>query len=216
MKVNSLILLLCLMVGVSEAYAQTLVAPASSSKNQVQNQQSIGNIRTNIQDTTEDEVAEEQEQDNPYVEDAVFKSEAKAKEPVYDNTYGSVHRFKIVQGKVVMMDNIERNILIYYSNFRVSKGMDGIVRCSMRINVLNDLTDRINTLGFKLIWPQISTSLHLSKLNPGVNTYSDITLLGDGCFTMDKVPVVEINRCRLKGMSEEQCADKVKWFRTGK
>ena len=215
MKINSLIFLLCLLVGTSDVYAQTLAVPASSASNRVQNRQLNGNIRTNIQ-TSKDEDVTTEPQENPYVESSRYKPETEDKEPSYDNTYGSVHRFKIVRGKVVMMDNIERNILIYYSNFRVSKGMDGIVRCSMRINVLNDLTDRINTLGFKLIWPQISTSLHLSKLNPGVNTYSDITLLGDGCFTMDKVPVVEINRCRLKGMSEEQCADKVKWFRTGK
>jgi hypothetical protein len=64
-----------------------------------------------------------------------------------------------------------------------------------------------------LIWPEISTSLDLTKVNPGVRTYRDIMLLGDGCFSMDKNPTIEVNRCRVKGKTEEECANAVKWFK---
>jgi hypothetical protein len=151
------------------------------------------------------------------LQDAVVKLDSEKKteepEPAYDNTHGKVKTFKMVKGKIVLDESAERKILVSYSDFKVSKGMDNMVRCSMRIYVLNDLTERINSFAFKLIWPDIDTSIQLVKVNPGVNTYRDIMLLGDGCFSMDKNPTIEVNRCRVKGMSEEKCANAVKWFR---
>ncbi len=153
------------------------------------------------------------------LQDAIVKLESDKKpeeekaEPVYDNTRGKVRSFKMVNGKIVLDEHAERKILVSYDDFKITKGMDNMVRCSMRIYILNDLTERINSFAFKLIWPEIDTSIQLVKVNPGVNTYRDILLLGDGCFSMDKNPTIEVNRCRVKGMSEEKCANSVKWFR---
>lgn len=133
------------------------------------------------------------------------------KEEVYDNKYGKVAHMKIVDGKVVFDD--ERYILVYYDDFKVERGFDGITRCSMRIYVLNDLTERINNLALKLKWPEISTNVQMTKVNQGVRTYMDIMLLGDGCLSMDKAPTIEVNRCRVKGMSEDKCADAIRWFK---
>ena len=138
-------------------------------------------------------------------------TEKKAEEPVYDNSKGKVVSYKVVNGKVVF-DN-KRKILVSYDDFSVTRGMDNLVRCQMRIYILNDLTERINSLGIKLIWPEISTAINLIKVNPGVRTYRDIMLLGDGCFSMDKNPTIEVNRCRVKGQSEEECANAIEWFR---
>lgn len=132
-------------------------------------------------------------------------------EKKYDNTYGKVAHFRVVDGKVVFSD--VRNILVYYEDYKVERGMDGIVRCSMRIYVLNDLKERINSLGIKLKWPDISTNVQMSRVNPGVRTYMDVMLLGEGCLSMDKTPTIEVNRCRVKGMSEDKCADAIRWFK---
>lgn len=132
-------------------------------------------------------------------------------EKKYDNSFGKVAHFRIVDDKVVF-DDI-RNILVYYDNYKVERGMDGIVRCSMRIYVLNDLRERINSLGLKLKWPEISTSVQMSLVNPGVRTYMDVTLLGEGCLSMDKTPTIEVNRCRVKGMNEDKCSDAIRWFK---
>lgn len=129
----------------------------------------------------------------------------------YDNSKGKVFQFRIVDGKVIFDD--ERKILISYDSYKVEKGLDGIVRCSMRIYVLNDLTTHISSLGVKLKWPQISTNVQMNKVNPGVKTYMDVMLLGDGCLSMDKTPTIEVNRCRVKGMSEEQCSNAIRWFK---
>lgn len=132
-------------------------------------------------------------------------------EEEYDNSFGKVTHFRIVDGKVVF-DN-DRKILVYYENYKVERGMDGIVRCSMRINVLNDLEERISNIAFKLKWPEISTNVQMNKLKPGVSTYMDVMLLGNGCLNMDKAPTIEVNRCRVKGLSESKCADAIFWFK---
>ena len=131
---------------------------------------------------------------------------------IYDNTIPRVIHFELKDGKFIFDDDDKRDVLVWYENFKVSRGIDGITRCSMRIFVLNDLHERITSLGIKLIWPDIRTNVNMVKINTGVKTYSDVVLMGDGCFTMDKTPVVEVNRCRVKGMTEEKCAEAVHWF----
>ena len=131
----------------------------------------------------------------------------------YDNSIGKVVKFKFVDGKVVFSDNEDRKILVYMEDYKVEHGIDNMVRCSMRIYVLNDMKERLNNLSIRLKWPEISTTLQMVRVNPGVRTYTDAALLGNGCFSMDKTPVIEVNRCRINGKTEEQCADAVQWFK---
>ena len=124
----------------------------------------------------------------------------------------AVYSFKIIDGEPVF-DDMARSILISYGNYQVHKSFDNWVRCSLRIYVVNDLTEKITNFSFKLHWPEMSTVVQMNRVNPGVSTYKDIVLLGDGCFHIDKIPTIEVNRCRVKGMTQEQCADAVKWFK---
>jgi len=145
------------------------------------------------------------------VEKKLGEDPKKEEEKKYDNTMGKVFQFRIENDKVIFDE--ERKILVSYENFKVERGMDNIVRCSMRIYVLNDLTERISSLGLKLKWPEINTNVQMNRVNPGVKTYMDVMLLGEGCFSMDKTPTIEVNRCRVKGMSENKCADAIVWFK---
>ncbi len=144
------------------------------------------------------------------------KFSGQEKKAEYDNSTPKIISFKVVNGEVVLDDKKERSILVYYDNYQVQRGLDEYVRCSLRIYVLNDLTEKITSLGFKLYWPQISTSVQMHQLNPGVSTYQDIMLMGDGCFALDGAPTIEVNRCRVKGMSQDKCADAIKWYEKNK
>lgn len=139
------------------------------------------------------------------------ENERKKEEKVYDNSDRKVFTFKIVDGEILIDKDAPRSILISYGNYSVNQGFDGMVRCSLRIYVMNDFMERITNFSFKLHWPDLTTSVQMNRLNPGVNTYKDILLLGKGCFNLDKVPTIEVNRCRVKGMTQEQCADAVRW-----
>lgn len=130
----------------------------------------------------------------------------------YDNNQRKVYTLKFTDGDVVVDDETPRSILISYGNYQIHKSFDSMIRCSIRVYVLNDLTERITNFSAQLHWPELSTTIQMNRLNPGVKTYTDIVLLGEGCFNLDKVPTIEVNRCRVKGMTQEQCADAVVWF----
>lgn len=133
----------------------------------------------------------------------------------YDNSERKVFTLKMVGDELVVDDNA-RTILISYENYQINQSFDNWVRCSLRVYVLNDLTERVTNFSFKLHWPDIDASVQMNRINPGVRTYKDIVLLGNGCFNLDKTPTIEVNRCRVKGMSQEQCADAVKWYQSKK
>lgn len=123
-----------------------------------------------------------------------------------------VFHFKIVNGKVTVEDPDKRNILIYYDNYKLHRSFDNLIKCSMRVYVINDLKENITSLGVKLKWPDISTSVEMRQVKKGVKTYTDIMLLGEGCLRLDRTPTIEVNRCRVKGMSQDACADAIKWL----
>ncbi len=150
-----------------------------------------------------------------YVQKNFATTNRKEEAKKYDNTERKAFSFKIVKGKVVFDE--ERSILIWYSNYKTSRSFGSYMQCSLRIHVLNDLTVPINSLAFQLHWKneaglKMDAAFEMNKLQPGVNTYKDVVLLGDGCSIMDGTPMIEVNRCRAKGLSQDRCADAVKWF----
>lgn len=144
----------------------------------------------------------------------VKKFENKKKpQPTRDTEERSVYSFKVVNGEIVVDENADRNILVYYGNYKINQRFDNWISCSIRMYVLNDLQTKITSFGAKLHWPDISTTIQMNHLEPGIKNYKDIMLLGEGCLHLDKTPTIEVNRCRVKGMSQEDCANAVKWFR---
>lgn len=198
------------------ANAQTF-APSANANTKVQNsdaevkKQPVADYKDSFTNaaSSEDNSSEKGEFVNTVQKN--FGDEKQEEEKKYNNSLGKVYQFRIENGKMVFDE--ERKILVYYENYKVERGMDNIVRCSMRIYVLNDLTERISSLALKLKWPEISTNVQMNRVNPGVRTYMDVMLLGEGCFSMDKTPTIEVNRCRVKGMSEDKCSDAIRWFK---
>ncbi len=107
----------------------------------------------------------------------------------------------------------EQLIFLYYKDFNVTRTMSGMVMCDVKFIVLTTLDQKINNLSFRLKWPGMETSLSYNDVNPNEETYFPYTLVGDGCYTMDKIPNVIVNRCRVKGLSQQQCANKIRWLK---
>ncbi|MFV0626495.1 MAG: hypothetical protein ACK5N8_04015 [Alphaproteobacteria bacterium] len=107
----------------------------------------------------------------------------------------------------------DRFIFIYYSNFNIHTSMSGRVMCDVKFIVLSTLDQRINNLSFRLKWPSMETGLNYEGVAPNTETFYDYTLLGEGCYSMDKAPNIIVNRCRVKGMTSRDCASKIKWLR---
>ncbi len=103
------------------------------------------------------------------------------------------------------------NIFLFYDDFKISNGMAGYTTCNVRFNIISNLDRKLSQFDIKLVWPKISTTLSFSDIPPNTQTYYNYTLLGEGCYTMDKAPNIVVNRCRAKGMTSAECAAKIKW-----
>ena len=105
-------------------------------------------------------------------------------------------------------------IFLYYENFKISGTLGGSATCDARFIVLSNLDKKLTSLDVKLVWPGLTTALSFSNVMPNTPTYLDYTLLGSGCYNMDKMPNIVVNRCRVKGMNSADCADKIVWLNT--
>jgi hypothetical protein len=132
-------------------------------------------------------------------------------EPEEWNPDKGVVQIRFVGNEVVIDD--KPKTLLYMRNFKISQTLDGKTNCSMRFFVRSSATEKITNLSFRLKWPKIETALSFDDVMPNVATYFDYSLIGDGCYSMDSAPNIIVNRCRIKGMSQRQCADTIQWIK---
>ena len=104
-------------------------------------------------------------------------------------------------------------IFLYYKDFSVSRLMSGTVTCSVRFEILTTLDRKLKNLSVRLRWPHMETALSFTDIPPNQPVHFDYALLGEGCYSMDKIPNIIVNRCRAKGYSQKQCAAKIRWIR---
>lgn len=107
----------------------------------------------------------------------------------------------------------DRLIFLFYRGFNVQRMAGGRVECTMTFVALTTLDNQLANLSVKLKWPEISTSLNFIDVSPNIQTAFTYTLVGEGCYTMDKIPNIIVNRCRVKGMSQRDCAAKIRWLK---
>lgn len=115
-------------------------------------------------------------------------------------------------GQEFSPDEDNELIFLYYEDFEITHGFGGSVGCNVKFVVVTSLNMRLSNLSVKLKWPDISTSLSFDDVNPNIKTYYNYALFGEGCYSMDKIPNIVVNRCRIKGISQQACARKIRWL----
>ena len=103
-------------------------------------------------------------------------------------------------------------IFLFYDNFKIRSRMSKMAGCDVRFNILSNLDRKINQLDIKLVWPGLTTTLSFSNVSPNTQTYYNYALMGEGCYNMEKAPNIIVNRCRVKGMTSSECANKLVWL----
>ena len=126
------------------------------------------------------------------------------------DTTPAAFQFKFV-GNEVVAQNTPR-IMLYMRNFKISRNINGIPNCNMRFYVLSTLSEKITNISYRLKWPNIETALSFDNVKPNTAMYFDYSLLGNGCYNMDKAPNIVVNRCRVKGISQQECANAIEWL----
>ena len=131
-------------------------------------------------------------------------------EPTFDGSVRGGQAFVEVDEKGRMKK--VSNIFLFFDKFKVSNYLSNSAMCDVRFNVLSNLDRKINQLDVKLVWPDLTTTLSFKDVMPNTQTYYNYSLLGKGCYNMDKAPNIVVNRCRVRGMTSRQCADKLIWL----
>lgn len=103
------------------------------------------------------------------------------------------------------------NIFLFYDEFKIHHTMGNLTSCDVRFNIISNLDRKITQLDVKLVWPDMTTTLSFSDVPPFTQLYYNYTLLGKGCYSMDKAPNIVVNRCRAKGLTAMECAKKLLW-----
>lgn len=137
-------------------------------------------------------------------EPAKKRSETKKSNPP------AIVQLRFVNGEVVVEDLPK--IMLYMRDFKIDRNINNRPSCSARFYILSSIPEKITNISYRLKWPEIETALSFNDVEPNTPTYFDYTLLGDGCYSMDKAPNIIVNRCRIKGMSQRQCADAIQWM----
>ncbi len=107
----------------------------------------------------------------------------------------------------------DANIFMYINAVRMSRSATLGTTCRVRFITANGLNKKISNVSVKLVWPQNAmANLSFNDVNPNSEIYLDYMLIGPGCYQLDQLPNIIVNRCRVKGMSQEACAGKIRWL----
>ncbi|MBP5615446.1 MAG: hypothetical protein J6X42_02720 [Alphaproteobacteria bacterium] len=106
----------------------------------------------------------------------------------------------------------EQHIFLFMRDFQVRTGFHGEVSCSMNFYVASTLSEKISNISYRLKWPDMETPLSFDNVQPGETLYRSYSLLGKGCYNMDTLPNIIVNRCRVKNMTQQTCASYISWM----
>ena len=136
------------------------------------------------------EVAEQQKEDIFIPEGELHRLNT----PTFDGSTRGGKAFVEVddKGRMKKVDNI----FLFYDNFKVTNYLASGATCDVRFNILSNLDRKITALDIKLVWPGMTTALSFADVKPNTQTYYNYSLIGDGCYNMDKAPNIIVNRCR--------------------
>lgn len=151
------------------------------------------------------------EVENP--EDYVYKAMPRKLRPTLDGVKrGTTSIYPIAYNGAEKAED-EPLIFLLYSDFSVNKLLSGTVTCNVRFQIITTLDRKLTNLSVRLRWPDMETTLSFIDVPPNQMVHHDYTLIGDGCYSMDKIPNIIVNRCRVKGLSQTDCAAKIRWLK---
>lgn len=149
--------------------------------------------------------------ENP--EDYIYKAMPRKLRPTLDGVKrGTTSIYPIAYNGAQKAED-EPLIFLLYSDFSVNKLLSGTVTCNVRFQIITTLDRKLTNLSVRLRWPEMETTLSFIDVPPNQMVHHDYALIGDGCYSMDKIPNIVVNRCRVKGLSQTDCAAKVRWLR---
>lgn len=122
-------------------------------------------------------------------------------------------QIKPVSNAYDQSDKNKGAIKIYMRDFSVSKTVAGYATCSLKLYVESSLPNAISNISFRLKWPKMDAPFSFDDIAPNATVYHGNVFLGDTCYALDVTPNIIVNRCRIKGMSQQDCTNMIEWVK---
>ncbi|MBE6450786.1 MAG: hypothetical protein IJF12_05400 [Alphaproteobacteria bacterium] len=164
-------------------------------------------------ESSSNELDEELKEKLPSFNNQMPRENALLRDKTIKNNIDSKKVDKINVEKVQEINPIDKDekIYMYMRNFSVQRNINGRISCNMRFYLDSKVKEKITNISYRLKWPKIETALSFSNIEPEGQEHIDYTLYGKGCYEMDSAPNIIVNRCRIKGRTQEHCASIIKW-----
>ena len=105
------------------------------------------------------------------------------------------------------------HIQLSMKNFKISQNLSGITSCSMDFYIQSTLSTPISNISFRLKWPMLEAPVSFDHVPSNKAVFHTHAFAGKVCYSLDKVPNIIVNRCRVKGMSSQDCASRIEWVK---
>ena len=107
--------------------------------------------------------------------------------------------------------NGEIFIGISKGSFVLFQDVLGRTMCSFGVTVRSTLDKDIRMLALKLAFPLQDYAFIYRDIKANGVEEKFIRGIGDICYNLSEAPDIEINRCRIFGASEDECAKRIRW-----
>ena len=107
--------------------------------------------------------------------------------------------------------NGEIFIGISKGSFVLFKDVLGRQMCSFGVTLRSTLDKDIRMLALKLAFPLQDYAFIYRDIKANGVQEKFIRGIGDICYNLSEAPDIEINRCRIFGANEDECAKRIKW-----
>ncbi len=171
-------------------------------------------VPQNIATEKQDEKKDIQASKDPasFIKKFISPSETKIVEKKQEKGNATIKRI-YKKGQIPPEDENQNIIFLSMKDFKMLRLASSSISCTMRFTILTNLKHNVNSIDLRLKWPKMNTTLSFENVIPNQATYIDYGLLGEGCYTMNRVPNIEVNRCRSKGLSQTECSAAIRWIK---
>lgn len=133
------------------------------------------------------------------------------KRPINQKKNISSNNVKVSEVKQLNQVDPNEKIYLYMRDFKISRDMHNRTGCNMTFYIYSTANQKITNISYRLKWPDMETPVSFNNVEPKQTASIKYALLGKGCYEMDSVPNIIVNRCRIKGISQEKCSSMIQW-----
>lgn len=111
---------------------------------------------------------------------------------------------KLLEGKI--------KVGLTKGSFLFFKDILGRTKCAFGVTVRSEINKTINNLTFRLVYPDDNRFAFIFRnLKPNTAEEHFITTDGDICFYIDGTPHIDLNKCRIHNVREDECVKMLEW-----